>query len=70
MLQRNLTAKALADGVLELIRNADAREAARRALDKWFFPNAATDIANKIFRSIDRNPGIADEQSKLSLNPR
>ncbi|MDB6036907.1 MAG: UDP-N-acetylglucosamine--N-acetylmuramyl-(pentapeptide) pyrophosphoryl-undecaprenol [Verrucomicrobiales bacterium] len=70
MPQRNLTAKALAVAVLELIHNADAREAARRALDKWFFPNAATDIANKIFRSIDRNSGIVDEQSKLSLNPR
>jgi UDP-N-acetylglucosamine--N-acetylmuramyl-(pentapeptide) pyrophosphoryl-undecaprenol N-acetylglucosamine transferase len=70
MPQRNLTAKALADAVMELIRNVDAREAARQALDKWFFPNAATDIANKIFPSIDRNPGIVDEQSKLSLNPR
>ena len=68
MPQRNLTAKALADAVLEWIRNANAREVAQRALDKWFFPNAALDIANKIFPSIGRNPAVADEQSRLSLN--
>jgi UDP-N-acetylglucosamine--N-acetylmuramyl-(pentapeptide) pyrophosphoryl-undecaprenol N-acetylglucosamine transferase len=70
MPQRNLTAKALTDSVLEMIRNDGARETTRTALDKWFFPNAASDIANKIFRSIDGNAGMADEPAKLSLNPR
>lgn len=70
MPQRNLTAKALTDSVLEMVRNADAREVARKALDKWFFPNAAVDIANKIFRSIDGDAGVVDERSKLSFNPR
>jgi UDP-N-acetylglucosamine--N-acetylmuramyl-(pentapeptide) pyrophosphoryl-undecaprenol N-acetylglucosamine transferase len=70
MPQRNLTAKSLSDAVLEMIRDDGARQSARAALDKWFFPNAAADIANKIFRSIDGSAGMADEPGRLSLNPR
>jgi UDP-N-acetylglucosamine--N-acetylmuramyl-(pentapeptide) pyrophosphoryl-undecaprenol N-acetylglucosamine transferase len=69
MPQRILTAKALADAVVDLARNKDSHESARRALDKWFFPSAASDIADKIFPSINRSGGIVNEPARLSFNP-
>src|SRR6185369_3452580 len=70
MPQRNLTAKALADAVAGFIRDKDSQDVARRALDKWFFPSAASDIADKIFPSINRSSGIVEMgRSGASLVP-
>ncbi len=69
MPQRILTAKALADAVICFVRDEESHEKARRALDKWFFPGAAVEIAEKIFPSIHTKKGVVNGSARLGFNP-
>jgi UDP-N-acetylglucosamine--N-acetylmuramyl-(pentapeptide) pyrophosphoryl-undecaprenol N-acetylglucosamine transferase len=67
MEQASTTAEGLAQAVVELLRNDAERTAMQQALKQWHFPEAAMDIATRIFQHLGLpKPDTSPEAGRLT----
>ncbi|MBI2948231.1 MAG: UDP-N-acetylglucosamine--N-acetylmuramyl-(pentapeptide) pyrophosphoryl-undecaprenol N-acetylglucosamine transferase [Verrucomicrobia bacterium] len=64
--ESTLDPETLSRHVCELIENTSARAAMSHALERWFYPHAAEEIAGRIVEMID-HPGMGARETKPSF---